>query len=242
MVDPKTRILADERYGPWRGEIEDLYVAENRVAETEKSAVSPCGKYSLETCQYTTGPNTWNVSRGLVRLASGELIADVKRNYGHFWHAWVEHPNGRDYLLCGEDYQGYTVVDLTTAESIVYFPDAGFDGVGFCWTAVYPSPDRLVLAVDGCFWACPYEVVLFDFRKPAQLPLREMARMDNLTDCEGWSDNDTFVFSREVEFRKSDGAAYESLPSEEQDRLDADPELTDYRNERVELKRPPFAD
>ena len=27
----------------------------------------------------------------------------MKRNIGHFWHTWVEHPNGNEYLLFGEE-------------------------------------------------------------------------------------------------------------------------------------------
>src|SRR5262249_37605987 len=141
-----------------------------------------------------TGPNTWNVSRGIVvRTHDGQAIADVKRNYGSFWYGWVHHPNGDDYLLCGEDYQGYSVINLTTGKSNVYFPDTGCGGSGFCWTAVYPSPDCLMLAVEGCYWACPYEVVFYDFRHPERLPLPELGRIDNLDTCQGWSDNETFV-------------------------------------------------
>jgi hypothetical protein len=55
--------------------------------------------------------------------------------------------------------------------------------------AVYPSPDGLVLAVDGCYWACPYEIVFFDFANPASLPLPEIDRCEEVTDpVIGWVD------------------------------------------------------
>jgi hypothetical protein len=232
------RIVADHRYTERRKVIDDFFVPENRIVDFAQVIESPCGKYRLEICRYSTGPKTWNYSRGIIkRKHDDQIVADIKRNYGQFWHAWVQHPNGNDYMLCGEDYQGYSVVNLTTGTSHVYFPDAGCDGWGFCWTAVYPSPDRLMLAVDGCYWACPYEVVFVDFRSPEQLPLPELARSGDLVDCEGWLDNDTFAFTREYVVRKSDGAPYDSLTAEDQEVLD-NASSTEERKERTLYKRP----
>lgn len=242
-MHPETHVIADKHYAERRKELEALFDAKNRIEDTANTIDSPCGNYRLEICRYATGPNTWKVSRGIVtRMHDRQLIADVKRNFDHFWYSWVQHPNGNDYLLCGEDYQGYSVINLTTGKSTVYFPDAGVKGFGFCWVAAYPSPDGLMLAVDGCYWACPYDVVFFDFRNPEQLPLPEINRIDSLDDCEGWLDNDTFVLTREIDIRKSDGAPYNSLPAEEQDVLDQDSSLLDCRIEKETWKRKPFAD
>ena len=174
------------------------------------------------------------------RAADGKIIADVKRNFGHFWHTWVEHPNGNEYMLCGEDYQGYSLVNLTREICRVYFPEEGYLGFGFCWTAAHPSPDKMVLAVVGCVWAGPYEVIFYDFRTPDQLPYTELGRVSHLAGCEGWLDNENFALTQEVEFRKSDGAPYEGLSEEERDVLDEDRSLVDYREERIQVKRPPF--
>lgn len=241
-MHPKSHVIPDNRYADRRKKLDTLIVPENRLVHTAQTIKSPCGEYRLEICQYSTGPNTWNVSRGIViRNQDVQFIADVKRNYGHFWYAWVQHANRNVYLLCGEDYQGYSVINLTTGKSTVYFPDAGYKGAGFYWAAAYPSPDSLILAVHGCYWACPYEVVFFDFRNPEQLPLPEVDRIDGLDDCEGWLDNATFVLTREIECRKSDGASYESLTPEEQDALDNDSSLSSYRIEKLDYKRKPFA-
>jgi len=59
-------------------------------------------------------------------------------------------------------------------------------------------------------------------------------------ECEGWLDNERFVLTREVEIRKSDGMPYEQLSEEEQQLLDRDSSLVDYRIERVQVKRPRF--
>lgn len=231
----------DERYIERRIKIEQIFIPENKIADSKKIRVSPSGNFQFEFYRYSTGPKTWEYSRAIVtRISDSEVIADIKRNYGAFWHVWSEHPNGNEYLLCGEDYQGYSVINLTTGDYHVYFPEAGYKGAGFCWAFVYPSPDGLVLAVDGCYWACPYDLVFYDFREPDKLPYLEMARFDNLNDSDGWLDNDTFVLSREVEFRKSDGVAYEKLSEKEQDILDKDSSLASYRKETTHFKRPPF--
>lgn len=232
----------DNRYIEKRKAIEDVFARYSKLEGEDKEVISPTGRYKLRVSKYgEVGKACWEYSRGIVsRVSDGKILADVKRNIGHFWHTWVEHPNGNEYLLCGEDYQVYSLVNLTQATYQVYFPDGGYQGVGFCWTAVYPSPDRMALAVDGCYWACPYEIVFFDFRTPDRLPYKELGRFSNLTECEGWLDNETFALTREVEIRKSDGVPYEQLSEEEQQILDADSSLVDYRNERAEVGRPPF--
>ncbi len=229
----------DERYLENRKAMEPFFVPESKIADSGKTVISPSGRYELEVYRYATGPGTWDYSRGIVkRLSDNKVIADVRRNYGHFWHAWVEHPNGNEYLLCGEDYQGYSVVNLTEETYNVFFPESGYKGFGFCWVNVYPSPDGLVLAVDGCYWACPYEVVFFDFSNPAVLPLPEIERCNGVTDpVIGWVDNDTFAFSVYYDIRKSDGARYDDLSEEEQNALDADPSQMGDATERFEWKR-----
>jgi hypothetical protein len=229
----------DERYSEKRKAIERFFVPENTVADSDKTVVSPSGRFELEICRYSTGPKSWDYSRGVVRcLSDKKVIADVKRNYGHFWHTWVKHANGNEYLLCGEDYQGYSVINLTQETYKVFFPESGYKGFGFCWASVYPSPDGLVLAVDGCYWACPYEIVFFDFSNPASLPLPEIERCDEVTDpVIGWVDNETFVFTISYAVRKSDRTRYKDLSDEEQDLIDKDTSQLEEVAEKCEWKR-----
>jgi hypothetical protein len=59
-----------------------------------------------------------------------------------------------------------------------------------------------------------------------------------LNECEGWLDNETFVLTRELEIRKSDGVPYKQLSEKEQEILDADSSLMDYKIEKFNAKRP----
>lgn len=230
-----------KQYQERRKEIEEAFERYSKIEGADEEFIAPSTHYKLHVTFYGGGKDYWNYSRGLVtRIADGEVIADVKRNFGHFWHTWVEHPNGNEYLLCGEDYQGYYVVNLTEGKYEIYFPDEGYVGVGFCWTAAYPSPDNLLLAVEGCVWACPYEVVFYDFRAPDLLPYKELGRVSDIMKSEGWRDNETFALSREVEYRKSDAVAYTQLSESEQLILDSDNSLVEYRIEEINVKRPGF--
>lgn len=192
-----------DRYAKWRAEILSKFESKHRVEADTVFHVSSSGRFSLEVQTYSSGTNSWDYSRGVVRaISGGQTVADVKRNYGIFWHTWVTLPTGHEYLLCGEDYQGYSVVALDEKRWEVHFPDEAFTGGGFCWAAAHPSPDGSLLAVDGCYWACPYELVVFDFSKPMALPLVEVARIADYGDFVAWTSNDAFDYVTDFETDK----------------------------------------
>lgn len=230
------------------------FVPENEQPALRKELVSPSGKYRVVLDSYTTGPGTWEYSRGRV-YEGARLIQDVLRNYRSFPFAWAEgHPNGRDYLLCGEDYQGYTVIELDTGARASLLPEsykydftykAKEGGVevekqgsvprypndyGFCWAAIHVSPDRMVLAVDGCYWAAPYEVRLYDFSEPMKLPYWLLERWDDAESFDDWATEGTVVLSRTEEVRKSDGRLLNDLPDDE---LDAAEKSGDYEDRKL---------
>lgn len=186
---------------------------------------------------YTIGPNSWDYTRGRVQQAENKkVIADVKRNYVHFWHAWIQHANENEYLPCGEDYQGQTVINLTQSKVHNFFPDAGHEGFGFCWTAAFPSPDSKILAVDGCYWGAPNDVAFFDFSEPDRLPYKEYLRVRSVVGCDGWVDDNRFKLTREIEVRKPDGKPYEELSDAEQDEVD-DKGLCEYVEHELTITR-----
>lgn len=125
----------------------------------KSEATNPSGRYRLVISVHHTKPGWCNNSKGLV-YEGDRLIATVCRNYDAFPFLFVEaHPNGHDYLVCGEDYQGQTVVELDTGKRVDY-------GGHFCWASYTASPSKRTLAVWGCFWAAPYEVRFVDFDDP----------------------------------------------------------------------------
>ncbi len=124
---------------------------------------SSCGKYELSIDN--TSSSGWQ-SRGTVKsVADGSVIAVVERNYHSFPYLFISaHKNEHDYLVCGEDYQGQTVIELDTGKRRDYLPAEAAEGHGFCW-AGYELMGNILL-VDGCYWACPYEFRFYDFSDP----------------------------------------------------------------------------
>ncbi|QBK03743.1 hypothetical protein DW355_02215 [Hylemonella gracilis] len=187
--------MPDLKYQERRAETDARFAAMHALDENTKVHQSPSGRYSLQITEYTTGQNSWNYTRGLVlRNATSAVVADVKRNYGVFWFAWVQRKD-KEYLLCGEDYQGYNVIDLDAEVNATTFPPEAYKGQGFCWATAYPSPTGDTIAVEGCYWACPYELVFYDFTNPAQSPLPEISRIEDLDRAQGWINEVEFRFS-----------------------------------------------
>ena len=120
---------------------------------------------------FSTREGGWNYTRGKVfKIGSDEPIAVIDRNYSAFPFSWIEdHPNGHAYLVAGEDYQGQTVIELDTGKRRNYLGEDAEKGFEFCWSEHRFDPKSMILVVCGCYWACPYEFRLFDFRSPMDL-------------------------------------------------------------------------
>jgi hypothetical protein len=150
--------------------------------------LSPSGKYMLQITSIPTRPGCWDVTRGVVSKAGGgELqrrdgtgqspvpeqrherseIAIVDRNYSAFPYLFIDgHPDGHDYLVCGQDYQGQTLVQLDTGERREAMSPGADQGHGYCWTEYRFDPASKILVAGGCIWAGPHEFRFYDFSDP----------------------------------------------------------------------------
>jgi len=146
------------------------FIPENALLDSRREYVSDSGQYKLVVTPYQTKKGCWNYSQGLVFRVGADLpIMEVRRNYGHFPFSFIEdHPNGHPYLVCGENYQGQTVIELDTGTRRDSLPEEASQGFGFCWADYQFDPASRLLIVDGCFWACPYEYRFYDFSDPMQ--------------------------------------------------------------------------
>lgn len=177
-MNQQKNIIDHPDYLKSRKQLEEFFT-KNDTRPTKINGLSPSGKYSLHTLEVETRKGCWNYVQGIItNTETDEVVAEVKRNYGSFPYLFIEHPNGNDYLVCGEDYQGYTVVNLTAKKTSTFIPEGWLKGVGFCWAKYKFNRETQTLIVDGCYWGCPYEVVTYDFSNPDQLPFREIDRKD----------------------------------------------------------------
>lgn len=241
LLEQNLVVLSDERYSitkqgrsvlykargweldgkPWwyqeaRQEVREFAEhGEKRILATERSQSS---RYTLHVYKVTKSAEDPVYTEGVISGGVREVV--VQRNHPTFPFAWVEsHPNGHDYLICGEDYHGITVIELTTERRVDYAPDRLPERAIFCAVDFYVAPSGDVLVIDGCVMAAPYELVAVDLAFPMQLPYPELHRSP-VDDVEGsgfvngiikWS------FSREV--RAVDGVPLDELGDDEVDAL-----------------------
>jgi Fe-S-cluster-containing dehydrogenase component len=146
--------------------ISKFFVAKN-AGKIYEDKLSPNGEYRLTVTAYATKKGCWSYTQGLVyKVGVDRSLFEVQRNYSSFPHSWIEHPNGHQYLVCGADYQGQTVLELDTGKRKDFVPLEAKKGVGFCWTAHCFDESSKILTVCGCVWACPYEFRFYDFSNP----------------------------------------------------------------------------
>jgi hypothetical protein len=197
-------------YVDGRKTIESFYKPQNLIFESDpivswsfsKRYCLIVERYGAEDTQYTRGKIYFSRTQ--------TLIADIKRNHNTFLFAWVTQ-NHHEYLLTGEDSQGYTVVDLENRTTSNYIDDNAEDGMGFRWTKVLPSPDGKLLAVNGLYFPGLTSTVIYDFSKPRHpLPLPKLRVVDTQLhedfDIIGWTDNRTLEIKT-----KDTGVFYDAI-------------------------------
>ncbi len=243
-----------DAYKPWREELDrlrtlvptdvfDRYYADRKRwycrDETQDGEpvthTSPSGRYRLMVTRHATEKGAWAYSKG--RVYDGDrLVTEVCRNYHSFPFAFVEvHPNGHDYLVCGEDYQGQTFVEIDTGRRADHLPKSASHGFGFCWAKITPSPSKRTLAVSGCFWAAPYEVWFVDFDDPMSGHPIVLKRESDADGFIGWTGDDTAEYGRVSEVYTANNKTIDECSPEELDewsrREDAGENVTGERHD-----------
>eukprot|EP00171_Calliarthron_tuberculosum_P011244 IDg11244t1 len=212
---------------PWwyqeaRQDVKDFF--ERAELEIETTDISPSGRHAIDIYRALRTDEDAVYTEARVRTNS-TVIAVVRRNHQTFPFAWVEaHPDGHDYLLCGEDVHGTTVLELQSARRVDYAPDRVPERAAFCAVDYYVAPCKNVIVLDGCVTAEPYELVALDFSKPMQPPYKELlrSRVDDVEGCGFVSGTLAWTYCREV--RACDGRPLEELADDELDNLTADGE------------------
>ena len=159
-----------------------LFAAEN-LKNTEEQALT--STHTITIREYAGRVNDRNLCGSECILSqSGQPFAQWQSvsNSAVFYRV-IHHSNGREYLIFRQDLYGYSVLDLESGESLRFYPEASLGGKGFretfIWTDVMYNTVTNVLAVDGCYWACPYSLHLFDFAEP----MSESPRYVDMIEC-----------------------------------------------------------
>jgi hypothetical protein len=133
--------------------------------KSEKSFALPEG-YSATTKSYAgkLGEYHMTVSETAIFDPSGaEVYRFQNMDDGGEFLDLIRHGNGHFYLLFRIDLYGYGVYDLSQKTAFFHVPK---EPETFIWTDVHYNPGNDMLAVGGCFWACPNGVHLLSFKNP----------------------------------------------------------------------------
>lgn len=177
-----------------RSEIEKYFNANNLINGSKSGSFSLSEKYKLETEEYlqTKSDVNWVVTLAKVLDRSLEKpLFEFFADNDHFFYKWLN-KEGKEYLVCAETLcGGQTVIDVSNGMMKSYSSRED----GFIWADFYMSPSGSKLAIIGCFWACPYEIRIYDFENPLALPLPEIEAIPLLDidkDSIEWIDEKSF--------------------------------------------------
>lgn len=156
------------------------------------------GKYILKTYYYYDDShqvleNNVRASKTNVMDLRGNIITELKNiDYHVDLFTVVEHSNGKNYLIFSTELYGYSILDLSDFSTYHFIPAKSFkeNKETFIWTNVLYCAQNNILAVDGCYWACPSSTYFFDFSNPTTMPLKELF---NSYDIDGEINIDTDV-------------------------------------------------
>lgn len=210
--------------------IEKQILNGENLTHKRKEFVSPDKNYILiiTPVAFEEDDRYWAYTIGKVfkknKNKTGSLITSIHRNSEKFPFVFFEnHEDGHDYFICGEDYQGQTVVQLDTGKRIDYIGEKANRGMEFCWQKYHLSPNKKILAVEGFSKNKPKDIIetnnirFFNFESPMNMPLKEIGNRISFHYSSGiaWQDDAHFTVSVIEDRRKEDLKRVRDLPNGE---------------------------
>ncbi len=163
------------QYQAYRQECAFVFSEEHRSSLPGKTELLSEG-YSVRTDYYTgQGRYQLHAARHQLLDSGGQVVYtwDNFNDDGEFYRLFP-HANGNHYLVFREDLYGYSVLEVETGRTMHYIPEKSWPLDGrqgketFIWTNVAYDAATSLLAVWGCYWACPNGTLLLDFSDPLE--------------------------------------------------------------------------
>ncbi len=206
-----------KEYQDHRKLFEYIFHEEYKSSEIEEIVLFD-GKYILKThyysdCSHKVFKYNLHTSKTEMFDTCGVKVAEFKNIDHHIdFFGTVEHSNGKNYLIFTIDLYGYSIMDLSNFKTYHFIPEESFVGgeETFIWTNIMYCKVNNIIAVDGCYWACPYSIEFFDFSDPEKVPLRciyTSYELKNELDIDSditpirWNDDGTIV----IEYDEDEG-------------------------------------
>lgn len=157
---------ATQKYKKYQEEFLPLFKTENL---SKKEQLQLSGTYNISIEKYSAKIGEYNRRGSRSFFFKGEEF--IKEWYciddDAQFYSLIIHKDGREYLVFKQDLYGYSVLDIEKRSIMQFFPEYSLDtGETFIWTDIHYNQANNILAVGGCYWACPYSVQLFNFTDP----------------------------------------------------------------------------
>ncbi len=156
-----------EQYKQRCDECRSLFIADHF---TQEEAYCLTDGYAVHVRSYAGNVGNYNLSGSECTLldVDEKTIAEWRSiDDSAAFYAVIKHSNQRTYLIFRQDLYGFSVLDLGNGKRMQFFPELSLNGgETFIWTDVAYNPESDVLAVTGCYWACPDSTQLFKFDDP----------------------------------------------------------------------------
>jgi hypothetical protein len=168
-VRPTEHVPAMDRIEELRQDIAKHIDRNAMIPEAYEESLSPSGQYRMTFKSYRT-KNTdrnWSVAEiEIADVATSRVLHRYARGDDSCFYAWVT-KGSDEFLLLSEDIEGQSIYSPTLRR----FESVAPEDDTFIWCIFHPSPSGRYLAVEVCYWGCPYMVIIYDFTDPMSLPL-----------------------------------------------------------------------
>jgi len=157
------KIVSVIEYFRYKNSLKKFYIKDNLI---KSDKISLNNLFDLEINYYKTNKEIPNFSQGIITNNKTFHNIYINRNYSDFPFLFITHTNGRCYLICGEEYQGFTVVNLNTQQKINHFSKGYLTNKGFCPYEWLYDRDNNYLNILGCDYYGKEEIITYDFHNP----------------------------------------------------------------------------
>jgi hypothetical protein len=157
-----------------------------------EESLSPSGRYrmSFDAFGVKNTDRNWDVACiQITCVLTSTVLHSYTRGDSRCFYAWVRKGDD-EFLLLAEDLEGQSVYSPT----LLRFGSVAPEEETFIWCSFHPSPSGRYIAIEGCYWACPYMTIIYDFADPFSLPLPKVLECceSHNVDFDQWLSDDTF--------------------------------------------------
>lgn len=166
--------IKNKTYQEWCTKCQVLFTSEHRTPNMDKIQNLIDGfSVSFQTFHGEINECNLFVSENTLLDQAGKVIYKWRNlDTGGQFATMFLHSNGRRYLVFRVDLYGYGVLELESGKELNYIPAEAYPedsekfNETFIWTDVTYDPESDLLAVSGCYWACPNSAIIVDFSEP----------------------------------------------------------------------------